>query len=260
MRSRTGGRDRRPASRARPGPPRARPLRPGRRRTRARPPGSPPTSSGAQLDDRAPGPREVEAGRPVDRVPGELERADAAHPKRAQTGVGPGHQVPDVGLGHQAEGVYHALALRTFPPCVHDARLDSVHHRSLQLLQVLGGSDRRAVPPGRIEHHGRRRRRSRGRAASTRARLPSRAPRGRGAPSAPRSRAPRRSRPQLHGRGVRAARDRALPPASVSPMRQDGGISTSRPSCLAKSHTSMEGGVIPSVVSAVQIWLRWSVP
>jgi hypothetical protein len=35
-----------------------------------------------------------------------------------------------------------------------------------------------------------------------------------------------------------------------------GAVSTSRPSCLAKSHTSMFGGSMPSDVSAVQIWLR----
>ena len=38
------------------------------------------------------------------------------------------------------------------------------------------------------------------------------------------------------------------------------GVSVRRPSTSAKSHASIAGGSIPSVVSAVQIWLRWSVP
>ena len=35
---------------------------------------------------------------------------------------------------------------------------------------------------------------------------------------------------------------------------------TIRPSRAAKSHTSIDGGSMPTFVSAVQIWLRWSVP
>ena len=37
-------------------------------------------------------------------------------------------------------------------------------------------------------------------------------------------------------------------------------MSITVPCCMPKSQTSMNGGSMPSVVRAVQIWLRWSVP
>ena len=37
-------------------------------------------------------------------------------------------------------------------------------------------------------------------------------------------------------------------------------IVTTRPSRAPKSHTSIAGGSMPRLVSAVQSWLRWSVP
>jgi hypothetical protein len=44
---------------------------------------------------------------------------------------------------------------------------------------------------------------------------------------------------------------------AFSKARQDvGGISTTRPSWRPKSQTSIAGGSMPSVVRAVQIWLR----
>ena len=49
-------------------------------------------------------------------------------------------------------------------------------------------------------------------------------------------------------------------PASEDPLDAGGGISTNRPSSEPKAQTSISGGATPSLVRAVQIWLRWSVP
>ena len=67
---------------------------------------------------------------------------------------------------------------------------------------------------------------------------------------------------KMKGEARERARRRCLSEgAAMSPQtgrsRQDvGGISTTRPSCSPKSHTSMAGGSTPSVVRPVQIWLR----
>jgi hypothetical protein len=43
-------------------------------------------------------------------------------------------------------------------------------------------------------------------------------------------------------------------------MDQPAGTSMARPTVSPYSHTPISGGSMPNDVSAVQIWLRWSVP
>ena len=82
--------------------------------------------------DGAPGGGEVEALGPLHRLTGRLHRPHAADPEGALSGVGPGDQVPDLVLDHQAQRVHDALGHRAVAAGVAQPDLHGLDHRLLE--------------------------------------------------------------------------------------------------------------------------------
>ncbi len=102
-------------------------------------------------DRRLPRRGEVEVGRPIDGLAGDLDPLDPAEPERAHPRLGPGDEVPERALLDQPERVHGPIRLLSAAVRIADPDLAPVDDGLLQRLEVGRVGGRVVTPPGRVE-------------------------------------------------------------------------------------------------------------